>query len=154
MKLRAMVASTFGISLRVFALKLRKNKAIKYSRNCAELGATELLFHLKILKFILFYLKRSWIFATNSNIKTPISLEPNVVNLWYLKLWCNRIHSLKYLKFKIRFQRYSDKKVRVCGTDSFPLCSRYKNRNIFVDFKLIKARVSQLFNSFQILNFY
>jgi len=45
--------------------------------------------------------ERNWVFATNSEFLIPISLEPNVVNLWYFKLiiiWSNRIHSLKYLR--------------------------------------------------------
>ena len=31
-------------------------------------------------------IQRNWVFATNSEFIMPISLEPNVVNLWYLKL--------------------------------------------------------------------
>ena len=30
--------------------------------------------------------ERNWVFATNSEFIIPISLEPNVVNLWYFKL--------------------------------------------------------------------
>ena len=28
-----------------------------------------------------------WVFATNADLPIPISLQPNVVNLEYLKLW-------------------------------------------------------------------
>ena len=35
---------------------------------------------------LLFSPKRNWVFATNSKFIIPISLEPNVVNLWYFKL--------------------------------------------------------------------
>ena len=31
-------------------------------------------------------IQRSWFFATNSDFLIPISLKPNVVNLWYFKL--------------------------------------------------------------------
>ncbi len=44
-------------------------------------------------------MERNWVFATNSEFIIPISLEPNVANLWYFKLWSNKIHSLKYLRF-------------------------------------------------------
>ena len=32
------------------------------------------------------YILRNWVFATNSDFLIPISLKPNVVNLWYFKL--------------------------------------------------------------------
>ena len=28
-----------------------------------------------------------WVLATNSNVLIPISLQPDVVSLWFLKLW-------------------------------------------------------------------
>ncbi len=30
--------------------------------------------------------ERNWVFATNSHFLTPISLQPDDVNLWYFKL--------------------------------------------------------------------
>ena len=30
--------------------------------------------------------KRNWVYATNSHFSTPISLQPDDVNLWYFKL--------------------------------------------------------------------
>ena len=30
--------------------------------------------------------QRNWVFSTSSEFIIPISLEPNVVNLWYFKL--------------------------------------------------------------------
>ena len=45
-----------------------------------------------ILNTCLEYLKtketqRNWGFATTSNLLLTVSLQPNVVNLWYFKLW-------------------------------------------------------------------
>ena len=52
----------------------------------------------------------NWVFTTNSDFIIPISLEPNVVNLWYFKpiIWSNRILSLKYLciVYDIAIKRY------------------------------------------------
>ena len=35
----------------------------------------------------IFFVQRNWVSATNSDILTPISLQPDVVDLWYFKLW-------------------------------------------------------------------
>ena len=37
-------------------------------------------------KKVMLYYKRNWVLATNSEFIIPISLETNVVNLWYFKL--------------------------------------------------------------------
>ena len=44
---------------------------------------------------------RNWVFATNSNFLISMFLQPDGVSLWYfkLRLFENRIHSLKYLRF-------------------------------------------------------
>ena len=31
--------------------------------------------------------KRNWVFATNSDFQIPVTLQPNVVDLIYFKLW-------------------------------------------------------------------
>ena len=33
------------------------------------------------------YTKRNWVFVTNSDFLIHKSLKPNVVDLWYFKLW-------------------------------------------------------------------
>ena len=61
----------------------------------------------KISKVTKIIMQRNWVFATNSNFLIPISMQPDVANLWYFKplifqtciIWSNRIHSLKYLRF-------------------------------------------------------
>ena len=66
-----------------------------------KLGTCSLCVHFKtkISWKISWILIRNWVFVTNSNIQTSISLIPNVINLWYFKLiWSNRIHSSKYLR--------------------------------------------------------
>ena len=37
--------------------------------------------------FVNWSFKRNWVFATNSNFLIYISLQPNVVDFWYFKLW-------------------------------------------------------------------
>ena len=44
--------------------------------------------------------ERNWVPVTNSNFRIPISLQPDVVNLWHFKprlFWSRRIYILKYL---------------------------------------------------------
>ena len=57
-------------------------------------------------------LKRTWVFATNSHFLIPISLEPNVVNLWYFKLILfdlAKVIAWKMSKvYDIGIQRYRD----------------------------------------------
>ena len=58
------------------------------------------------------YEQRNWVFARNLNFLINISLKPDAVNFWYLKLflkiiWPNRIHSLKHLRSTTL--RYKDK---------------------------------------------
>ena len=46
-------------------------------------------------------LEKNWVFAQNSNVLIPTSLQPEDVNLWYFKLDSInriRIHKLKYLR--------------------------------------------------------
>ena len=44
--------------------------------------------------------QKNWVFATNSNLIIPISLQPYGANLWYfkLRLLSISINSLKYLR--------------------------------------------------------
>ena len=41
----------------------------------------------KFLCFLIGFVQRNWVFATNSDFLIPISLEPNVIDLRYFKLW-------------------------------------------------------------------
>ena len=41
---------------------------------------------MELFKTIFVNTERNWLFSTNSDFQIPISLEPNVVNLWYFKL--------------------------------------------------------------------
>ena len=47
-------------------------------------------------------MQRNWVFATNSNFLIFISLQPDILNLWYFKLilfdLTELIHSFKYLR--------------------------------------------------------
>ena len=40
--------------------------------------------------------QRNWVFATNSNFKIPIFLQPLIFQTWII--WSKRIYSLKYLR--------------------------------------------------------
>ena len=40
-----------------------------------------------LTKKVLSYIKRNWVFATNSDFLILISYEPNVIDLRYFKLW-------------------------------------------------------------------
>ena len=51
--------------------------------------------------------KRNWVFATNSNFLTPLSFQPDGVNLWYFKL--NLFNLTEFISLKYpRLQRYRD----------------------------------------------
>ena len=64
------------------------NKIIKYWS-----FLDHILFSWIILTFTQFFncrqivVQRNWVFATNSNFLSPISLQSDRVNLWYFKLW-------------------------------------------------------------------
>ncbi len=47
--------------------------------------------------------QRNWVFVTNSDFQIPISLQPNVVDIRYFKLYPVRlnIQSLKYQTFTL-----------------------------------------------------
>ena len=72
-----------------------------------------------ILVFNIPVYQRNWVFATNSAFLNPISLDSNVVNLRYFKLWI--LFEISKI-CDIGFQRYRDYKFRVCGKDSIPFC--------------------------------
>ena len=58
--------------------------------------------------------ERSCAMIINTNFLLPISLQPDVVNLWHFKLWIlfGQIVSLKYQrKYTTRFQRYRNNKI-------------------------------------------
>ena len=68
-------------------------------------------------------IKSYWVFATNSNIIIPVSLQPNGVNLSYLEF--QLFDLTKFLVqisnvHNIGLQRYSEK-IRICGITSIPL---------------------------------
>ena len=56
--------------------------------------------------------ERNWVFVTNSDFLIPISLQPNVVDLRYFKLW------IMLFKFEI---------LRICGKNSIPLFQKTKS---------------------------
>ena len=59
------------------------------------------------------YKERNWVFATNSNLLIPISLQADGANLWYFKLiliLSISINSLKYLRSTTL--AYKDIKIR------------------------------------------
>jgi len=64
------------------------NKIIKYWS-----FLDHILFSWIILTFTQFFncrqivVQRNWVFVTNSNLLSPISLQSDRVNLWYFKLW-------------------------------------------------------------------
>ena len=43
--------------------------------------------HCFVYIFFLWRILMKWVFATNSNVLIPISLQPDVVDLWYFILW-------------------------------------------------------------------
>ena len=60
--------------------------------------------------------KRSWVFVINSDFLIPASLQPNVVDLRYFKLWIALhqiilVWNIKSLQLNIRFLRYREKKI-------------------------------------------
>ena len=67
--------------------------------------------------------ERNWVFATNCDFLIHISLQPSFLDLRYFKLLFLMI---KYTKFEIlkvctiRWQRYKEYKIWVCGKDSIP----------------------------------
>ena len=67
----------------------------------------------------------NWVFATNSDFQFPISVEPNVVDIRYFKLWTLLDWIFKVWNIKriyiIREQGYSDTKTYVCDKSSIPL---------------------------------
>ena len=67
----------------------------------------------RLLKTIMHLILLNWVFVTYSNILTPISLQPDNVNHWYLKL------SLKYLRSTtLGYKYFGNKKIRVCDKGS------------------------------------
>ena len=51
-------------------------------------------------EYISNYKKRNWVLATNLDFLNPISLQFNVGDLWYFKLWILLdVDSLKYWRF-------------------------------------------------------
>ena len=55
--------------------------------------------------------QRNWVFATNCDFIIPISLDSNVVDLWYFKQWLllDQITKFEISKvYDIGFQRYRD----------------------------------------------
>ena len=60
-------------------LILQKSKKKNYYK--------DLFTHKDISTYINRVVLRNWVFATNSDFLIPISLDSNVVNLWYFKLW-------------------------------------------------------------------
>ena len=53
--------------------------------------------HSKLIRLLGTYFskEKNWVFATSSNVLIPISLQPDLVNLWYFKL---SLFSLKEFK--------------------------------------------------------
>ena len=69
-------------------------------------------------------------FPTNSNFVIPRSLQPDVVDLSYFKLWLLLAQIVQ--AWNIKVQRYMDKKIWVFGKISIPLkqkCYRNGNKN-------------------------
>ena len=60
-------------------------------------------------------LQRNWVFATNLNFLTPISLQPDGVNLWYFKLRLFDLTELIVWNIKGLEKRVANWKIRVCG---------------------------------------
>ena len=70
-------------------------------------------------------LKKNWILSSKLKLFIPISLQPDVVNLWYFKLRLVALTKfgveLEISKvYGIGLQRYWDYNKRVCGKDSTP----------------------------------
>ena len=68
------------------------------------------------------FCERNWVLATNSDFQIAISLQPDSVNLWYLKLL---LFELKwFIVWNIKglwHAKYRDKEIRVWDKNSIPL---------------------------------
>ena len=62
------IIKCFFIALSLYPLSFFANTPIKYYKVNIE------------------NMKRDWVFATNSNLLIPLSLQPDGANLWYFKL--------------------------------------------------------------------
>ncbi len=67
--------------------------------------------------------ERKWVFATNSKIIIPTFVQPDVEELWYLKLWIiwnNESLSLKYERFTTSgFKEIGIRKFEFAATTQF-----------------------------------
>ena len=66
------------------------------------LHGIRLIGFLKVEKQTIKTIKRKWVLATNSDFLTPISLEPDVVHLWFsnYEILLDLSLSLKYQRFE------------------------------------------------------
>ena len=108
------VLELFSISLKVLENYLLRDYFLIFiyeSKNLKTGSNYDFGFCLSKLRLLIKISQRNWLFVTNSEFIIPMSLEPNVVHLWYFKtyiIWSKRIHSLKYLRsttLDIRFRK-------------------------------------------------
>ena len=86
--------------------------------------------YLRFKSFIVWSIvKRNWVFATNSDFLISISLEPNVVDPRYFKLWI--LLDQIFWAWNIKGFYIRGLNIWVCGKDSTLLKISYSIRTIF-----------------------